>query len=204
MIQIDEALKQSKKIGVPTIIIANTRKGHGVSFWDNSPLSHGSWGPTEQQYNEAKTELEKRKNEIMNMEVDTNDNITIMQPEMKLDFSLDEYRNTLRKTEFSKYFFETGEMISLRNAFGMSSANLAEKYLNFDIFDGDVKGGTMTSIFEKHFPSRFIQCGIAEQNMVSAAAGYHLATGRIPIVTTYAVFTSLLTAAQFRNGVALQ
>ena len=204
VIQIDEALKQSKKIGVPTIIIANTRKGHGVSFWDNSPLSHGSWGPTEQQYNEAKTELEKRKNEIMNMEVDTNDNITIMQPEMKLDFSLDEYRNTLRKTEFSKYFFETGEMISLRNAFGMSSANLAEKYLNFDIFDGDVKGGTMTSIFEKHFPSRFIQCGIAEQNMVSAAAGYHLATGRIPIVTTYAVFTSLLTAAQFRNGVALQ
>jgi transketolase len=62
----------------------------------------------------------------------------------------------------------------------------------------------MTSIFEKHFPNRFIQCGIAEQNMVSAAAGYYLATGRIPIVTTYAVFTSLLTAAQFRNGVALQ
>lgn len=204
VIQIDEALRQSKEIDAPTIIIANTRKGHGVSFWDNSPLSHGSWGPTEQEYNEAKNELEKRRNEIMNMEVDTSNNITIIQPEMKLNFSLDEYRNKLEKTEFSKYFFETGEMISLRNAFGMSSANLAEKYSDFDIFDGDVKGGTMTSIFEKHFPNRFIQCGIAEQNMVSAAAGYYLATERIPVVTTYAVFTSLLTAAQFRNGVALQ
>lgn len=204
VIQIDEAIRQSKEIDAPTIIIANTRKGHGVSFWDNSPLSHGSWGPTEQEYNEAKNELEKRRNEIMNMEVDTSNNITIIQPEMKLNFSLDEYRNKLEKTEFSKYFFETGEMISLRNAFGMSSANLAEKYSDFDIFDGDVKGGTMTSIFEKHFPNRFIQCGIAEQNMVSAAAGYYLATERIPVVTTYAVFTSLLTAAQFRNGVALQ
>ena len=205
VIQIDKALKQSKEnIYAPTIIIANTRKGHGVSFWDNNPTSHGSWGPTEEQYNEAKIELEKRKNDIMNMEVDTNSNITIMEPETKLNFSSDEYRNKLVKTEFSKYFFATGEMISLRNAFGMSSANLAQKYLNFDLFDGDVKSGTMTSIFEKHFPNRFIQCGIAEQNMVSAAAGYYLATGRIPIVTTYAVFTSLLTAAQFRNGVALQ
>ena len=204
VIQIDEALRKSKEIDAPTIIIANTRKGHGVSFWDNSPLSHGSWGPTEQEYSEAKNELEKRRNEIMNMEVDTSNNISIIQPEMRLNFSLDEYKNKLEKTEFSKYFFETGEMISLRNAFGMSSANLAQKYMNFDLFDGDVKGGTMTSIFEKHFPNRFIQCGIAEQNMVSAAAGYYLATGRIPIVTTYAVFTSLLTAAQFRNGVALQ
>ena len=204
VIQIDEALRQSKEIDAPTIIIANTRKGHGVSFWDNSPLSHGSWGPTEQEYSEAKNELEKRRNEIMNMEVDTSNNISIIQPEMKLNFSLNEYKNKLEKIEFSKYFFEIGEMISLRNAFGMSSANLAEKYSDFDIFDGDVKGGTMTSIFEKHFPNRFIQCGIAEQNMVSAAAGYYLATGRIPVVTTYAVFTSLLTAAQFRNGVALQ
>ena len=70
----------------PTIIIANTRKGHGVSFWDNNPTSHGSWGPTEEQYNEAKIELEKRKNDIMNMEVDTNSNITIMEPETKLNF----------------------------------------------------------------------------------------------------------------------
>ncbi len=62
----------------------------------------------------------------------------------------------------------------------------------------------MAVSFEKHFPNRFIQCGIVEQNMISAAAGYYLATGRIPIVTTYAVFTSLLAAAQFRNGVALQ
>ncbi|MEE2601027.1 MAG: transketolase C-terminal domain-containing protein, partial [Thermoproteota archaeon] len=87
---------------------------------------------------------------------------------------------------------------------GMAASNLAKIYKNFDLFDADVKSGTMAVSFEKHFPNRFIQCGIVEQNMVSAAAGYHLATGRIPVVTTYAVFTSLLAAAQFRNGVAMQ
>jgi transketolase len=204
--QIIQALELAKKTSnIPTIIIAHTKKGHGVSFWNDTGKSHGSWGPTEEQYKNAKFELSIEKNKILKFDFEKSSDISILEPTLNL------YENRKDNSicdneffEFSNYKFNKNDKISLRNAFGMSVSNLAKKYSNFDLFDADVKGGTMTNIFEKHFPSRFIQCGIAEQNMVSAAAGYHLASGRIPIVTTYAVFTSLLTAAQFRNGVAIQ
>jgi len=204
--QILNALEIAKKNkDAPTIIIAYTKKGHGVSIWENTAKSHGSWGPSDEDYSNAKKELEIIKHEILNMTFHDDSDIVSVEPLIHL--KEDREINTLVKPTanyFPDYEFKLNEKISLRNAFGMAAANLAKKYPNFDVFDADVKSGTMSVIFEKHFPDRFIQCGIAEQNMVSSAAGYHLATGRIPIVTTYAVFTSLLAAAQFRNGVAMQ
>jgi transketolase len=204
--QIVNALEiAKKKKNAPSIIIAYTKKGHGVSIWEDTAKSHGSWGPSDSDYSQAKKELELNRNEISLMKFPKEGDIQYLEPLLKLNTNREENSAIkTKKTEFTNYVFKIGEQISLRNAFGMASANLAKIYTNFDLFDADVKSGTMSVIFEKHFPDRFIQCGIAEQNMVSVAAGYHLATGRVPIVTTYAVFTSLLSAAQFRNGVAMQ
>lgn len=185
----------------PTIIIANTKKGHGVSIWEDSGKSHGSWGPSDKEYEIAKKELEISKKKILNDKYLKSTKIDILKPMIEIEKNVS---NNEQCQDFDEYRFEVGQEISLRNAFGMATSNLAKKYQNFDLFDADVKGGTMTSIFEQHFPNRFIQCGIAEQNMTSAAVGYYLATDRIPIITTYAVFTSMLTAAQFRNGIAMQ
>ena len=205
IVQILKALELSKKSkDLPTMIIANTRKGHGISIWDDTAKSHGSWGPSDEDYSKGKKELEINRQEISVMNFKDSE-IKFLEPMIKLKSDREE--NSTVKSEsndFPNYRFKLGEKISLRSAFGMAAANLAKIYKNFDLFDADVKSGTMAVSFEKHFPNRFIQCGIVEQNMVSAAAGYYLATGRIPIVTTYAVFTSLLTAAQFRNGVAIQ
>ena len=205
IVQILKALEASKKCkDLPTMIIAYTRKGHGISIWDDTAKSHGSWGPSDEDYSKGKKELEINRQEISVMNFKDSE-IKFLEPMIKLKSDREE--NSIVKPEsndFPNYMFKLGEKISLRNAFGMAAANLAKTYKNFDLFDADVKSGTMTVSFEKHFPNRFIQCGIVEQNMVSAAAGYHLATGRIPVVTTYAVFTSLLAAAQFRNGVAIQ
>ena len=205
IVQILKALELSKKSkDLPTMIIANTRKGHGISIWDDTAKSHGSWGPSDEDYSKGKKELEINRQEISTMSFKDSE-IKFLEPMIKLKSDREE--NSIVKPEsndFPNYMFKLGEKISLRNAFGMAAANLAKIYKNFDLFDADVKSGTMAVSFEKHFPNRFIQCGIVEQNMVSAAAGYHLATGRIPVVTTYAVFTSLLAAAQFRNGVAIQ
>ena len=205
IVQILKALEASKKCkDLPTMIIAHTRKGHGISMWDDTAKSHGSWGPSDEDYSKGKKELEINKQEISTMNFKDSE-ITFLEPMIKL--KIDREENSIVKPEsddFPNYMFKIDEKISLRNAFGMAASNLAKTYKNFDLFDADVKSGTMAVSFEKHFPNRFIQCGIVEQNMVSAAAGYHLATGRIPIVTTYAVFTSLLAAAQFRNGVAIQ
>jgi len=191
---------------VPTIIIAHTKKGHGVSIWENSALSHGSWGPSDEDYKQAKQELANQETQIHSNNFLKNPSLQIVPPSITLgnNYAHNWKRKSPVETNFSKTSFDDNVKISLREAFGKALTNLGQIYDNFDVFDADVKSGTMVKIFEDFFPERFIQCGIAEQNMFSMAAGYHLATNRIPVVTTYAVFTSLLAAAQFRNGVALQ
>ena len=76
---------------------------------------------------------------------------------------------------------------SLREAFGRALVKYANEYPNMIVLDGDVAGGTGAHNFRTHYPSRFIQCGIAEQNMVSMAGGM-ASIGLIPVVTTFSVF----------------
>lgn len=89
---------------------------------------------------------------------------------------------------------------SLREAFGKTLVNLADKYQNFVVLDADVAGGTGIHHFRKHKPERFFQFGIAEQNMMAVAAGM-ATTGLIPVVTTFAVFC-LRTIEQVRLSIA--
>jgi len=92
-------------------------------------------------------------------------------------------------------------MISLREAFGKYLLELAEKRDDFFVLDADVAGGTFTHWFRDAYPNRFVQCGIAEQNMFGVAAG--LSTlGIIPFATTYAVFASMRAIEQARNSIA--
>ena len=76
---------------------------------------------------------------------------------------------------------------SLREAFGRSLVALAEEFPNMVVLDADVAGGTGAHHFRTAHPERFFWFGIAEQNMVGAAAGM-AAAGLIPVVTTFAVF----------------
>ena len=62
-----------------------------------------------------------------------------------------------------------------------------QEYENLVVLDADIAGGTGVHHFRSKFPERFVQCGIAEQNMMAMAGGL-AATGLIPIVTTFAVF----------------
>ena len=80
---------------------------------------------------------------------------------------------------------KTGD--SLREAFGKELAKLSEEYEKVVVLDADIAGGTGVHHFRSKFPDRFIQCGIAEQNMMAMAGGI-AATGLIPIVTTFAIF----------------
>jgi len=91
--------------------------------------------------------------------------------------------------------------ISLRQAFGNALVQVGKERKDFVVLDADVAGGTCTNIFRDRYPGRFIQCGIAEQNMMGVAAG--LSTmGIIPIVTAYSVFTSMRAIEQARNSIA--
>ena len=76
---------------------------------------------------------------------------------------------------------------SLREACGKELTKIAPDYPNVVVLDADIAGGTGMHHFRKAFPDRFIQCGIAEQNMMAMAGGL-ASTGLIPVVTTFAVF----------------
>jgi len=89
---------------------------------------------------------------------------------------------------------------SLREAFGKALTALANDFPNAVVLDADVAGGTGAHNFRTAYPQRFYQFGIAEQNMVAAAGGM-AATGLIPVVTTFAVFT-LRALEQVRLSVA--
>jgi transketolase len=76
---------------------------------------------------------------------------------------------------------------SLREAFGKTLANLANEFPKLVVLDADIAGGTGVHHFRKSHPDRFLQFGIAEQNMMAAAGGL-AAVGLLPVVTTFAVF----------------
>jgi len=76
---------------------------------------------------------------------------------------------------------------SLREAFGKALSSLADEFPKLVVLDADIAGGTGVHHFRKSHPARFLQFGIAEQNMMAAAGGL-AATGLLPVVTTFAVF----------------
>ena len=78
------------------------------------------------------------------------------------------------------------EKIATRVAYGRALAALGEKY-DFFVMDADLSGSTQTAMFGKKFPERFANCGIAEANMVSTAAGI-ASTGLPVFVSSFAMF----------------
>ena len=92
------------------------------------------------------------------------------------------------------------EKIATRQSFGEELANLGEKNKNIVVLDADLSGATKTEIFAKKFPERFFDIGIAEQDMISTAAG--LATcGKIPYASSFAMFATGRAYDQIRNSI---
>lgn len=91
-------------------------------------------------------------------------------------------------------------MIANREAYGQALVELYETNKNVVVLDADLAKATFTDVFRQKHQDRFIDCGIAEQNMMGVAAGL-ATTGLIPFVSTFAVFASLRASEQFRNSV---
>ena len=91
------------------------------------------------------------------------------------------------------------EKIATREAYGNALAEFGEKY-DFVVLDADLAAATKTGVFKKKFPERFFDCGIAEGNMVTVAAGL-AAAGKIPFASTFAMFAAGRAFEQIRNSV---
>ena len=94
-----------------------------------------------------------------------------------------------------------GDKVATRDAYGKALAALGEKYPELVVLDADLAGATKSGTFQKAFPDRFFDMGIAEANMQGFAAG--LATcGMKPFTNTFAMFASGRSWEQVRNSIA--
>ncbi len=91
------------------------------------------------------------------------------------------------------------DKIATREAYGNALAELGEKY-DFVVLDADLAAATKTGVFRKKFPERHFECGIAEGNMMTVAAGI-ASTGMIPFVSTFAMFAAGRAFEQVRNSI---
>ena len=90
--------------------------------------------------------------------------------------------------------------IATRDSLGSGLKELGELYENVVVLDADLAGATKTVTFQKAFPDRFFDCGIAEQNMTGVAAGM-AAMGLVPFISTFAMFASGRAYEIVRNSV---
>ena len=95
----------------------------------------------------------------------------------------------------------TGEKLAQRNYYGKALAELAKKDERVVVLDADLAGSTKTAEFRKVCPERFIEVGIAEQNMIGIAAGL-AASGKTAFASTFGVFASGRCWEQIRLAVA--
>ena len=90
--------------------------------------------------------------------------------------------------------------IATRESYGKALTELGKVNPDVIVFDADLAGATKTGIFKKEFPDRHFDCGIAEANMVGVAAGMST-TGKIPFVSSFAMFLAGRAYEQIRNSV---
>lgn len=91
--------------------------------------------------------------------------------------------------------------IATRQSYGEELAKLGEENEKIVVLDADLSTATKTEIFAKEFPDRFINVGIAEQNLMGISAG--LSTfGKIPYASTFAIFAAGRAYEQIRNSIA--
>ena len=90
--------------------------------------------------------------------------------------------------------------IATRESYGNALAECGKDFPNLVVLDADLAGATKTATFQKAFPDRFVDCGIAECNMTGIAAG--LATcGKIPFISSFAMFAAGRNFEQVRNSI---
>ena len=158
----------------PTIILAKTFKGKGISFAEDHPSWHGKPLNAEQA-EEAIRVLSQ--------------NLASPAPGLDIVEPTTVQRTNGAAKALPAPSYKPTDSVATREAFGEALAQLGEMNPHVVALDADVKNSTYTDKFGKRFPERFFENFIAEQNMVGTAAGL-AACGKIPFAATFAAFFS--------------
>lgn len=172
----EDAKKNKQK---PVMIVAKTKKGYGVDLFEDKEGFHGKVLNPEQEL-VALAQLKKRFPDAANYhaEFTWKPNLPITEKQMRVVAS---------KIKLPEIEGIDSQEVATRKAFGQALTALGSVSEEVVSLDAEVKNSTYAELFEKEFPNRFIQCFVAEQNMVSMAVGLHR-RGKIPFVSTFAAF----------------
>ncbi len=161
----EKACKRGRK---PTAIVAKTFKGEGVSFLKDVEGHHGKpLGAEEAE--KAIAELNVVDKTPPQIETTTNPPLRVKVKGM------------------DPPAYEKGEKVATRQAYGTALAKLGKVCKPLVVLDGDVKNSTFALTFAKEFPNQFVECYIAEQNMVGVAMGM-ASEARLPFVSSFGAF----------------
>lgn len=157
----------------PTVLLAKTFKGKGISFMEDHPNWHGKPVPQGADTQKAIDELTQQ----------LKPNGTA--PAITRPSAVPTTTPAISPLPASPY--KVGESAATREAFGVALEALGAVNPLVVGLDADVKNSTYTEKFGKKFPGRFFENFIAEQNMIGAAAGL-AACGKVPFAATFAAF----------------
>lgn len=166
-----DAFEWAQTVGKPAVIVAKTIKGKGVSFWEDKNGWHSKPIPADR-YEAAVAALG---------DVDYTLRGEVRKPERLYPVQ------SLEQQDVSEVEYPNNASVPTKLAFGNAITRLAPKYPSVVVLDGDVQNSTHTELFAEKYSSRFIECFIAEQNMVSLAQGL-ARRGKRPFVVTFAAF----------------
>ncbi len=172
LIEIDAAFQKAfqNKSKKPFAIVAVTDKGHGISFLSNKDNWHGKPLPKDK-LSDALNELGELKDEVV---------FSLPKPEV--------INSSKIITPSSITIpYSIGDQVATREVYGHVLTELGKADESLYVLDAEVKNSTYSIDFLKIYPERFIECFIAEQNMVSVAAGLSR-FGKKPFVSTFAAF----------------
>lgn len=170
---VDTALEKATDGNGPTVILAKTKKGAGVSFLEDQTGWHGK--PL------SKEELEKALKELGDVDKKFK-GIIQKPPSVTVKLVMD-------KSKAPDPVYDPAKPVATRKAFGNALKRVGEFDPHIVVIDGDVKNSTYTEFFGKAYPKRFFELYIAEQNMAGVAVGFS-ARGYHPVVSSFACFLS--------------
>ncbi|EHB13001.1 Transketolase [Heterocephalus glaber] len=158
----------------PTAIIAKTFKGRGITGIEDKESWHGKPLPknmAEQTIQEIYSQIQSKKKIMATPPQEDAPSVDIANIRMP-----------------SPPSYKVGDKIATRKAYGQALAKLGHGSDRIIALDGDTKNSTFSEIFKKEHPDRFIECYIAEQNMVSIAVGCATRNRTVPFCSTFAAF----------------
>ncbi len=155
--------------GRPTVIVARTKKGAGVPWVEDQENAHGK-------------AVERWEEAVEHLGGDRGITVTVAKPDRSPGRSVPAASGD---AELPTY--ELGEEVATRKAYGEALAALGNVRGESVALDGEVSNSTYSEIFRKAHPDRYVECYIAEQQMVATAVGFQV-RGWLPYLSTFAAF----------------